>query len=187
MTLTSQVSASLSGIDHSSNAGNKYESLVYTFAEALYVNPHEILAKNIGVAAGNALPRLGEAANLTATGFVLAICNFENEDEYLKSALQEQAESKVGQNRFEAVLYMRKDPNDEATWSVFLAVAKQYSPVLDLVASEWPGVKPLRCPLHVRLELNYSKFLNRNRATRTLLLVPKCEHEVQRSQNAVTS
>lgn len=156
MTLTSQVSASLSGIDHSSNAGNKYESLVYTFAEALYVNPHEILAKNIGVAAGNALPRLGEAANLTATGFVLAICNFENEDEYLKSALQEQAESKVGQNRFEAVLYMRKDPNDEATWSVFLAVAKQYSPVLDLVASEWPGCKtvemPTTCSLRVELQ-----------------------------------
>ena len=106
--------------------------------------------------AGNALPRLGEAANLASTGFVLGICNFENEAEYLKSALQEQAESKVGQNRFEAVLYMRKEPNDATKWSAFLVVAKQYSPVLDLVASEWPGcttvVMPTTCSLRVEVQ-----------------------------------
>ena len=86
MTLASQLSATLLGVDHSSNAGNKYDSLVKTFAEALGVNPHEVLAKSIASHAGNASVRLGEASNLASTGFVLGICNFENEADYLKSA-----------------------------------------------------------------------------------------------------
>ena len=156
MTLATQLSATLLGVDHSSNAGNKYDLLVKTFADALGVNPHEVLAKAIASHAGNASVRLGEASNLASTGFVLGICNFENEADYLKSALQETAESKVGQNRFEAVLYMRKDPDDATKWSVFLVVAKQYSPVLDLVASEWPGcttvVMPTSCSLRVEIQ-----------------------------------
>ena len=56
MTLAAEVSQALSGIDHSNNAGNKYDSLVDVFADALKVGSSEVIAKSIGVHAGNALP-----------------------------------------------------------------------------------------------------------------------------------
>ena len=80
MTFANDVSQALSGIDHSNNAGNKYDLLVDVFAAELRVGSSEVIAKSIGAQAGNALPRLGEAANSTSTGFVLGVCNFGTED-----------------------------------------------------------------------------------------------------------
>ncbi len=159
MTLAAEVSKALSGIDHSNNAGNKYDSLVDVFADALKVGSSEVIAKSIGVHAGNALPRLGEAANSTSTGFVLGVCNFGAEDEYAKSALQVQAELKVGQNRFEAVLYLREDPASKDDWVVFMAAAKQYSPVLELIASEWPQCMVVEMPATCSLRNEVQQIL----------------------------
>jgi hypothetical protein len=159
MTFAAAVSQALSGIDHSNNAGNKYDLLVDIFAAELRVGSSEVIAKSIGAQAGNALPRLGEAANSTSTGFVLGVCNFGTEDEYAKSALQVQAELKVGQNRFEAVLYLREDPASKNDWIVFMVVAKQYSPVLELIASEWPQCTVIEIPTTCSLRNEIQQIL----------------------------
>ena len=140
MNLADKVSKALEGVDHSSNAGNKYDPLIGLFANALNVKSPELIAKSISTPA-NAYPRLGEAADKTMTGFVVGVCNFENEEEFSKPSLQEQAELKVGQNRFEAVVYLRNNFSVSNNWTVFLVVAKEHSPVLELVSREWPLCK----------------------------------------------
>jgi hypothetical protein len=145
MTFAGDISGSLDGLSDQSSGRFDYKPLIQAFSTALFVSPIEIIARHIS-GASFVYSRLNEAGDKPSSGFFVGICNFQDEEDFQNQTLQSKAIEKVEQNRFEAVIYMRKDPNDMTKWSVFLVVAKQHSPVSELMASEWPECKVIEVP-----------------------------------------
>ena len=145
MTFASEISGSLDGLSDQSSGRFDYKPLIQAFSTALFVSPIEIIARHIS-GASFVYSRLNEAGDKPSSGFFVGICNFQDEEDFQNPTLLAKATEKVEQNRFEAVIYMRKDPSDVKKWNVFLVVAKQHSPVLELVASEWPLCSVVEVP-----------------------------------------
>ncbi len=138
MSLAAKVSDELDLIDLSGRGENKFNNVLELFAEALNGNQIEFIAKTVS-AAGNAMPRMNEATNDNIKGFFFGVCDFDDESEFEKSVLLDQARLKVNENRFESVAYLRKDPSPSKSWSVFLVVAREASPIIKVVQQEWPN------------------------------------------------
>ena len=145
MTFAGDISSSLDGLSDQSSGRFDYKPLIQAFSTALFVSPIEIIARHIS-GASFVYSRLNEAGDKPSSGFFVGICNFQDEEDFQNQTLQSKAIEKVEQNRFEAVIYMRKDANDVTKWNVFLVVAKQHSPVSELMASEWPECKVIEVP-----------------------------------------
>jgi len=145
MTFAGDISGSLDGLSDQSSGRFDYKPLIQAFSTALFVSPIEIIARHIS-GASFVYSRLNEAGDKPSSGFFVGICNFQDEEDFQNQTLQSKAIEKVEQNRFEAVIYMRKDSNDVTKWNVFLVVAKQHSPVSELMASEWPECKVIEVP-----------------------------------------
>ena len=145
MTFAGDISGSLDGLSDQSSGRFDYKPLIQAFSTALFVSPIEIIARHIS-GASFVYSRLNEAGDKPSSGFFVGICNFQDEEDFQNQTLQSKAIEKVEQNRFEAVIYMRKDANDVTKWNVFLVVAKQHSPVSELMASEWPECKVIEVP-----------------------------------------
>lgn len=149
MSLASEVSRELDLVDLSGRGENKFNKVLELFADALEIKPSQLIAKTIAQSSGNAFPRMNEATNDKLKGFFFGICDFDNESEYSKPALLDQAKLKVEENRFESVVYLRKYPDPDVMWSVSLVVAKEHSPILEVVNQGWPGcqIKIVPSPL----------------------------------------
>ena len=138
MPLAADVSHELDLVDLTGKSENKFDKVLDLFAKALHASQVELIAKTIS-AAGNAMPRMNEATNDILKGFFFGVCDFNDEKEHTKSVLIEQARLKVRENRFESVVYLRKDRGHSNDWIVFLAVARQDSPIIEIVQREWPS------------------------------------------------
>jgi hypothetical protein len=158
MSLAARVSHELDLVDLSGKGENKFNKVIELFAEALNGNQIELIAKTIS-AAGNAMPRMNEATNDIAKGFFFGICEFNDESEYAKSVLLDQARLKVNENRFESVVYLRKGPGQSKSWSVFSVVAKEASPIIEMVKREWPGSSIVEIPSDASLRTALNKVL----------------------------
>jgi hypothetical protein len=158
MTFASEISGSLDGLSDQSSGRFDYKPLIQAFSTALFVSPIEIIARHIS-GASFVYSRLNEAGDKPSSGFFVGICNFQDEEDFQNSTLLAKATEKVEQNRFEAVIYMRKDPSDVNKWNVFLVVAKQHSPVLELVASEWPLCNVVEVPTTCSLRNEIQQIL----------------------------
>jgi hypothetical protein len=145
MTFADEISNSLDGRSDQSTGRFDYGPLTQAFSNAISVSPSEITVRHIA-AHTFVHSRLNEAQDKTSNGFLLGICNFPDEQDFQNSTLQVKAVEKVEQNRFEAVLYLREDPSSKDHWIVFMAVVKQYSPVLELIATEWPQCTVIEIP-----------------------------------------
>lgn len=158
MTFAGDISGSLDGLSDQSSGRFDYKPLIQAFSTALFVTPIEIIARHIS-GASFVYSRLNEAGDKPSSGFFVGICNFQDEEDFQNQTLQSKAIEKVEQNRFEAVIYMRKDPNDVTKWNVFLVVAKQHSPVLELMASEWPECTVIEVPTTCSLRNEIQQIL----------------------------
>ena len=138
MSLAADVSHELDLVDLTGKSENKFDKVLELFAKALHASQIELIAKTIS-AAGNAMPRMNEATNDILKGFFFGVCEFDDEKEYTKSVLLDQARLKVSENRFESVVYLRKNQGHPNDWIVFLAVARQDSPIIEFVQREWPN------------------------------------------------
>ena len=138
MSLASDVSRELDLVDLSGKSENKFNKVLELFARALHGNQIELIAKTIK-AASFTHPRMNEATNDITKGFFFGICDFDDESDFSKSILLDQARLKVNENRFESVVYLRKGPSPLKSWSVFLVVAKEASPIIEVAQHEWPG------------------------------------------------
>ena len=159
MSLAVRVSHELDLVDLSGKSENKFNKVLEQFADALEMKPSQLIAKTIAQSSGNAFPRMNEATNDKLKGFFFGICNFDNESEYSKPALLDQAKKKVDENRFESVVYLRKSLKPGSTWSVYLVVAKEHSPILEVVNREWPGCQINIVPSPLPLAKNIKEVL----------------------------
>jgi len=155
MSLAADVSHELDLVDLTGKSENKFDKVLELFAKALHANQIELIAKTIS-SAGNAMPRMNEATNDILKGFFFGVCEFDDEKEYTKSVLIDQARLKVSENRFESVVYLRKGPNPSKSWSVFLVVAKEASPIIEVTRHEWPScsIEEIPSAFSFRRELN---------------------------------
>ena len=155
MSLAADVSRALDLVDLTGKSENKFDKVLELFAKALHASQIELIAKTIS-AAGNAMPRMNEATNDILKGFFFGVCEFDDEKEYTKSVLLDQARLKVNENRFESVVYLRKGPSPSKSWSVFLVVAKEASPIIEVVQHEWPScsIEEIESAFSFRRELN---------------------------------
>jgi hypothetical protein len=155
MSLAADVSHELDLVDLTGKSENKFDKVLELFAKALHASQIELIAKTISSAA-NAMPRTNEATNDILKGFFFGVCEFVDEKEYTKSVLLDQARLKVSENRFESVVYLRKGPNPSKSWSVFLVVAKEASPIIEVARHEWPScsIEEIQSAFSFRKELN---------------------------------
>ncbi len=155
MPLAADVSHELDLVDLTGKSENKFDKVLDLFAKALHASQIELIAKTIS-AAGNAMPRMNEATNDILKGFFFGVCEFVDEKEYTKSVILDQARLKVRENRFESVVYLRKGPSPSKSWSVFLVVAKEASPIIEVVRHEWPScsIEEIQSAFSFRRELN---------------------------------
>jgi hypothetical protein len=155
MSLAADVSHELDLVDLTGRSENKFDRVLELFAKALHASQIELIAKTVS-AAGNAMPRMNEATNDILKGFFFGVCEFDDEKEYTKSVLLDQARLKVSENRFESVVYLRKGPSPSQSWSVFLVVAKEASPMIEVARHEWPS-----CPIEeIQSAFSFRKELN---------------------------
>lgn len=155
MSLAADISHELDLVDLTGKSENKFDKVLELFAKALHASQIELIAKTIS-SAGNAMPRMNEATNDILKGFFFGVCEFDDEKEYTKSVLLDQARLKVSENRFESVVYLRKGPSPSKSWSVFLVVAKEASPILEVTRHEWPrcSIEEIPSAFSFRRELN---------------------------------
>jgi hypothetical protein len=158
MTFAGEISGSLDGLSDQTSGRFDYKPLIKAFSTALFVSPIEIIARHIS-GASFVYSRLNEAGDKPSSGFFVGICNFQDEEDFQNQTLQSKAIEKVEQNRFEAIVYMRKNPSDLSKWNVFLVVARQHSPVLELIASEWPQCNVVEVPTTCSLRNEIQKIL----------------------------
>ena len=155
MSLASDVSRELDLVDLSGKSENKFNKVLELFAGALHGNQIELIAKTIK-SASFTHPRMNEATNDITKGFFFGICDFDDESDFAKSILLDQARLKVNENRFESVVYLRKGPSPSKSWSVFMVIAKAASPIIEIVQHEWPScsIEEIQSAFSFRKELN---------------------------------
>lgn len=172
MTFAGEISGSLDGLSDQSSGRFDYRPLINAFSTELFVSPIEIIARHIS-GATFVYSRLNEAGDKPSSGFFVGICNFQDEEDFQNQTLQSKAIEKVEQNRFEAVIYLRKDPSDATKWIVFLVVAKQHSPVLELMANEWPQCTVIEIPTTCSLRNEIQQILELQQSYTHIAANPK--------------
>jgi len=155
MSLGAEISRELDLVDLSGKSENKFDKVLELFAAALHGNQTELIAKTIK-SASFTYPRMNEATNDITKGFFFGICDFDDESDYSKNILTDQAQLKVNEGRFESVVFIRKGPSPSKSWSVFLVVAREASPMLEVAQQEWPGcsIEGIQSTFSFRRELN---------------------------------